>query len=122
MHQGLGESEDALVLAQPHQVMFALERLFQTEYRGVSLNASVLLYLSIQLDELGKTVEIQIRKRGASPAFTSGEASFGIVGVAGAGRTRRSGLSNLPSLLGRNKTWSVPEDLAFEFKRFNDKS
>ena len=71
--------------------------------------------VSIQLDTLikaaralGKTVEIQIRK-GANPAFTSGEASLGVGGVAGAGRTRRSGLSKLPRLLGRNKTWSVPE-------------
>jgi hypothetical protein len=78
------------------------------------LSPSVRLYLSIQLDTLikaaralGKTVEIQIRKREANPAFTSGEASFGVVGVAGAGRTRRSELSKLPSLLGRNKTWSV---------------
>ena len=71
--------------------------------------------VSIQLDTLikaaralGKTVEIQIRK-GANPAFTSGEASLGVGDVAGAGRTRRSGFSKLPRLLGRNKTWSVPE-------------
>ena len=71
--------------------------------------------VSIQLDTLikaaralGKTVEIQIRK-GPNPAFTSGEASLGVGGVTGAGRTRRSGLSKLPRLLGRNKTWSVPE-------------
>ena len=54
--------------------------------------------VSIQLDTLikaaralGKTVEIQIRK-GANPAFTSDEASLGVGGIAGAGRTRRSGL------------------------------
>ena len=72
--------------------------------------------VSIQLDTLikaaralGKTVEIQIRKREANPASTSGEASRGAGGVAGAGRTRRSGLSKLPRLVGRHKTGSVPE-------------
>jgi antitoxin HicB len=71
--------------------------------------------VSIQLDTLikaaralGKTVQIQISK-GANPAFHSDETSLGVIGVAGAGRTRRSGLSKLPRLLGRNKTWSVPE-------------
>lgn len=71
--------------------------------------------VSIQLDTLikaaralGKTVEIKISK-GAKPAFQSDETSLGVVGVAGAGRTRRSGLSKLPRLLGRNKTRPVPE-------------
>lgn len=71
--------------------------------------------VSIQLDTLikaaralGKTVEIKISK-GAKPAFQSDGTSLGVVGVAGAGRTRRSGLSKLPRLLGRNKTWPVPE-------------
>ena len=69
--------------------------------------------VSIQLDTLikaaralGKTVEIQIRKKGANPAFTSREASLGVGGVAGAGRTRSPGLSKLPRLVGRNRTWS----------------
>ena len=60
--------------------------------------------VSIQLDTLikaaralGKTVEIQIRE-GANPAFTRDEASLGVGGIAGPGRTRRSGLSKLPRL------------------------
>ena len=72
-------------------------------------------HVSIQLDTLikaaralGKTVEIQIRKED-DPASSDDEASLGVVGVAGAGRTRRSGLSNLPCLGIRNKTRRVPE-------------
>ena len=71
--------------------------------------------VSIQLDTLikaaralGKTVEIQIRKR-ANPALTSGDASLGGADVAGTGRTRRSGLSKLPRLVSRNRIWSVAE-------------
>lgn len=71
--------------------------------------------VSIQLDTLikaaralGKTVEIQIRK-GANPAFNSDKAPPGVDGVASAGRTRRSGLSKLPRLVSRKKTWAVPE-------------
>jgi len=71
--------------------------------------------VSIQLDTLiraaralGKTVEIQIRK-GANPAFTSDEASLGVGGIAGSGRTRRSGLSKLPRLVSRKKAWAAPE-------------
>ena len=70
--------------------------------------------VSIQLDTLikaaralGRIVEIQIRK-GANPALARGDASPGVVGVAGTGRTRRSGLSKLPRLVSRNKMRSVP--------------
>jgi len=69
--------------------------------------------VSIQLDTLikaaralGKTVEIQIRK-GANPAFSSDKASLGVDGVAGARRTRRSGLSKVPRLVSRNETGSL---------------
>lgn len=65
--------------------------------------------VSIQLDTLikaaralGKTVEIHIRKA-AKPAFRSDEGSLRVVGVAGAGSTRRSGLSKVPRLTSRKK-------------------
>jgi hypothetical protein len=52
---------------------------------------------------LGKSLEIQIGSK-AKPASSSNEGLLGGVGVAGAGRTRCSGLTKVLRLAGRKRT------------------